>query len=293
MLKRFADFLLQKPSYAAMIALVCGILPAALASFSMVIVSLVTLCKGGKRGAFIMFWAMLPFLAHAYVGKSLLLLSLVVLGFILVWGMSLLLRNTKSWVLVIQVCAVLGMVAVFVAHGVASDLVGWWSGHIQHYLSVAEQTAGLDVTSKEMAEQVHWLASIATGFEVSLVLLLALLKLLCARWWQAIAFNPGGLRKELHQIRLGYLCSGLFVVLGIIAYITGSMVVIEAMFPVGLALAVAGLSVMHYWLKPYKFALIALFGFYVIVIIFPKTLLLVICLGIVDSGFNLRKKMSS
>lgn len=293
MLKRFADFLLQKRRHAAIVALACGILPAALASFSMVIVALVTLCKGGREGAIVLLWAILPFLAHAYVGKSILLLSVAVLGFILVWGVSLLLRNTNSWVLVIQVCAVLGMIAVFVAHGFCSDLVNWWAGHIQHYLASAEQAAGEDISSKEVVAQVHLLASLATGFEASLIFLLAILKLVFARWWQAIAFNPGGLRKELHQIRLGNLCSGLFFMLAIVAYTTDSMVAFEAMFPLAVALIGAGLSVLHCWLKPYKYALMALFGFYTIVVIFPKALLLVILLGIIDSGFNLRKKMSS
>ena len=293
MLKRFANFLLQKRRHAAIVALACGILPAAFASFSMVIVAFVTLCRGSKEGAIVMLWAMLPFLAHAYVDKSYLVLSVALLGFILVWGASALLRSTTSWVLVLQVGAVLGMTAVFAVHGCYPDIVQWWAGHIQHYAVAAEQSAGLKITSQQIAAEVHLLASVATGFEVSLILVLAMLKLLFARWWQAIAFNPGGLREELHQIHLGYLCAALFALLVIVAYAMSSMIVVEAMFPVGLVLVIAGLSLLHCWLKPYKYALITLVGFYTIVIIFPKTLFLAILLGMIDSGFNLRKKMSS
>jgi hypothetical protein len=287
MLKSFAHYLLKKRSNAAWVALAFSV-PAFLSTFSMVIVGLVTLRKGAKEGLYVLIWATLPFIAHAYVAKSMAFFITALSSFVFFWLFAWLLKRYGSWSLVLQVAAILSVVIVAGAHVVYGDVTQIWRSYISEAIQHSPMLENVEISSAT----VHKLASIATGVELLFAMVAIMLKLVVARWWQASVFNPGGLRKELLQIRLNKLVLLLFVLLMVLALVYKTLAPIDVLLPLLGAYMLAGLSILHFWLGSYKHALLALVGFYIAVAMVPAVLLVVVLLAVVDSVVNLRVKMA-
>lgn len=292
MLKRLAQFLLKKRGNAIIAAFLLATLPAVFVSFSAIVVALVTLRKGAKEGGIVLCWAVLPIIAKAYVLEGYLFLTLTLTGFVLTWTMAILLAHFSSWSLLVQSGAMLGVVVVGLLHASGVDLVGWWLVHLVSYWQTIDSSDG-SVVSQAVMDKLSVLASLATGFQAFVLLSIALLKVAFARWMQAILVNPGGLRKELYRIRLGRFSLMLLVLLFAFALLLSSLSVLEVALPLAGMYVIAGLSALHYWLAPYRYAFPALLGFYVIIVVVPYAVLAPLLIGVLDSGIDLRKRMSS
>lgn len=291
MLGRFAHFLLKRSRNAALVAFLCGILPVFFASVSVVIVALVTLRKGEREGLFVLAWGILPFLARAYVAESYMLFAAALIAYVLVWGMAAILRRYSSWSVVLEVCALLGVCVVLITHFFQESIVQWWATHINDYLQMVVNEGVINADEVLSQDRVLWLAKLATGFEVLLLLVVAGLKLLVARWWEERAFKTGSLRKEILQTRFNRWALLLFVTLLFAASVFRKLVFVDALIPLTGLYVIAGLCALHFWLQGYKYARSALIGFYIVLIIFPYVMVLALILGLVDSGLNLRVKM--
>lgn len=287
MLKSFAHYLLKNRSNAAWVALAFSI-PAFLSTFSIVIVGLVTLRKGAKEGFYVLIWATLPFIAHAYAAKSIAFFVIALSSFVFFWLFALLLKRYGSWSLVLQVAAVVCVVVVAGAHIVYGDVVQMWQSYISEVIQHSSMFENVQISSASL----HAIASVATGVELLFAMVAIMLKLVVARWWQASIFNPGGLRKELLQVRLDKLVLLLFVLLMVLALAYKTFVPIDLLLPLLGAYILAGLSVLHFWLGSYRHALLALVGFYIAVAMVPAVLLMVAVFAAVDSVVNLRVKMA-
>lgn len=287
MLKSFAHYLLKNRSNAAWVALAFSI-PAFLSTFSIVIVGLVTLRKGAKEGFYVLIWATLPFIAHAYAAKSIAFFVIALSSFVFFWLFALLLKRYGSWSLVLQVAAVVCVVVVAGAHIVYGDVVQMWQSYISEVIQHSSMFENVQISSASL----HAIASVATGVELLFAMVAIMLKLVVARWWQASIFNPGGLRKELLQVRLDKLVLLLFVLLMVLALAYKTFVPIDLLLPLLGAYILAGLSVLHFWLASYRHALLALVGFYIAVAMVPAVLLMVAVFAAVDSVVNLRVKMA-
>jgi len=291
MLGRFAHFLLKKSRNAALVAFLCGILPMFFATVSVVIVALVTLRKGEREGFSVLAWGVLPLLARALVDKSYLFLAVTLIAFAVVWGMAAILRHYSSWTVLLEMSALLGVSVVLVTHLFQASIVQWWAGHINDYMQIIVK--GGYITADEMLSrsQVLWLAQFASGVEVLLLLLAAGFKLSVARWWEGQVFKKIDFRKELVQTRFNRWALLLFVLLLLAAIALKAMIFVDALIPLAGLYSVAGLCMLHYWMQGYKYARSALTGFYIVLIVFPYVMALVLILGLVDSGLNLRVRI--
>lgn len=292
MFKALAQFLLKKRSNAILAAFLCAALPAVFVSFSAIIVALVTLRKSAKEGGLVLCWAVLPVIAKAYVLEAYLFLTVSLMGFVLTWIMAVFLGYFSSWSALIQAAAVLGVIVVAALHASGIDLVGWWLTHLVSYWQTINSSDG-SVVNQTVMDKLNVLASLATGFQVFVLLGMALLKLAVARWMQAMLINPGGLRKELHRIHLERVYLVVFMLLLATAWLLSSLPVLDAALPLVGMYIVAGLSTLHYWLAAYRYAVPALLGFYVMIVVIPYAMLMPLLIGALDSGIDLRKRMSS
>lgn len=291
MLERFAHFLLKRSRNAALVAFLCSILPVLLGSISVMIVALVTLRKGEREGFFVLAWGILPLLARAFVDKSYLFFAAAVMAFVLVWGMAALLRRCSSWSVVLEVSALLGVCVVLMTLAFREQVVLWWVSHISDYMKVIVEGGYLNANEVLSHAQILWLAQVASGIEVLVLLLLAGFKLALARWWEGCAFKAIEFRKELIQTRFDRWALLLFVLLLVAAILLKAVVFVEALIPLTGLYIVAGLCMLHDWMQGYKYARSALLGFYIVVILFPYAIVLALILGLVNSGLNLKVKM--
>lgn len=291
MLERLAHFLLKRRRNSAIVAFLCSIFPAFLGSISAIILALVTLRKGGREGFFVLAWGILPFLARAYVSQSYLFFAAAIIAFLLVWGMAFLLSRCASWSALLEISAFLGAGAVLVSCLFREQMILWWSGHINDYMKLIVDAGYLKASEVLSQARVLWLSQLASGIEVFVLLFFAGFKLALARWWEGRVVKAVKFRQEVMLTRLDRWALLLFVVLLSTGIGLRSLVWIEALIPVLGCYMVAGLCTLHYWMQGYKYARSALFGFYVLVIIFPYAIALALGLGLVDSAVNLKVKI--
>lgn len=291
MLVRFANFLLKRSRNAALVAFFCSIFPAFLGAVSVIIVAFVTLRKGAKEGFFVLSWGVLPLLAHSFVDQAYLVFFLESIAFVLTWAMSIVLRRSSSWSVLLQLSYFMGIAVILLSYPFYESLEKWWLVHISAYVQMIADEGVFSIDPSLYAQHIGFLAKIAIGVEVLLALLSIYFKLALARWWESKIDKRISFKKEILNARLGYLSLMLIVFFVVVTMLSRSIFVMTILIPLcGLYVAV-GLCMLHSWMQGYRHAWLALSGFYVVLVVFPYFSAFPLILGLVDSGLNLRVRM--
>jgi hypothetical protein len=305
-LRRFTDFVLQNRVQGMATAFVIAFIPV-IGSISILIAALTTLRKGAKEGALILVAATLPYIIGYYTSSSpseqaalaVGMLAIVIVSNILTCFFAVILRQFSNWNFTLELAAALGVVAIGAVHVLYPDIQSWWASQLSYYFAKTAETVGkipaIDPQAAASDAQIRAQAiavakHFATGFVAVSVLFNALLQLLIARWWQAVMFNPGGLRKELYHIRLGHVAGLVFVVGFILAYL-GVDFAMDAMPVVYAVFFAAGLSLVHSLISLTKVGWLWLVLIYMgIIWLFPVSLVIIAFIALLDTGFDFRKR---
>lgn len=307
-LARFTHLLLKHSWLAIALAFAITFVPV-IGIIGILIATIVTLRKGVVPGAIITVAATLPFIIsflvtgnHDLSAVPLFVwaaIGVAVLSNILTWVFAVMLRKQTPWSAILQVAALMGVLVVSVLHLVYPDIVTWWGSELQAYYNQAQAvTANVlkkqaVVSTDAQLEAINITKQYASGLMIAAILFNALLQLVIARWWEAIVFKPGSLRRELHNIRLGQLAGALFLVSLVLAYM-GNGVVLDMMPILYLLFGAAGLSLIHYFFglmkSPTRWFWLCLL--YVALIMgLPKSMMLVAMLAWFDIWLDIRKKV--
>lgn len=304
-LRRFTDFVLQSRVQAMATAFVFAFIPL-IGSISILIAALVTLRKSILDGILVTIAATLPYVisyAASTPAPDQAQLALGVLGVIvgsnlLTWLFAVVLRQFSNWNFTLELAALLGLFVIGTIHLVYPDIQNWWGIQLNAYFAKTTQamsTLPADEDTKAATVEVQAQAvaaakQFATGFMAVAILFNALLQLVIARWWQAVMFNPGGLRRELYQIRLSYVSGLVFGVALILAY-TGNDLALDAMPVLCAVFFAAGLSLIHSFMGLTRKGWIWLILIYLGVIwLFPLSLLIIAIVALFDTGLDFRKR---
>lgn len=303
LLRRFTDFILQNRAYAMGTAFVLSLFPLFGASLGILIAAFITLRKGAFEGTLVLCAVFVPYLlSYALAPPStqpqmLMIATLTIIAInILTWLLALILRRYGNWNWVIEVSILAGVVLIFAIHLIFPDLQNWWSAQLTSYLnktaSMLEQFApeGDAARGEMQASIVANMKQYVTGFVIASIILNALLQLIIARWWQAIMFNPGGLRQELYAIRLSYVSASVFIAILALAY-AGNALGLDMMPVMVIAFCAAGLSLIHCILAAKNAGWFWLALVYLgMLFLFPMGVVLVAMVGLLDSLFNIRQR---
>jgi hypothetical protein len=301
LLKRFTDYILQSRLHTCGTALVISFIPL-LGSIGLVMVGFITLLRGAREGFYLLVVITLPLLLSLYIGPMAAADTLGPSDFIscnivinvLTWAFAVLLRQYGSWSLVIQLVALLGIILVVLIYIINPDIQAWWQLHLTNFLN------GLLTQSGDMSEDkaptmmaatssyVTALKPFTTGFVVTFVTYWALLQVLLARWWQAAVYNPGGLRKELCNIRLSYAAGIVSFIVALLLF-TGNAIVMDVSSVIVCTYVIAGFSVLQVFLNNSKKAWLWNILIYAAIVLVPFGMLLVGVLALIDTFFNLRR----
>lgn len=301
-LRRFTDFVLQSRLQAMGVAFVLAYIPL-LGSIGILIAALVTLRKGAYDGALVVLSATVPYVLRYFAGNTvagsegfeLFSLYIIVVSNILVWVFAVLLRRYQNWNLILEYGLLVGLIFIGLLHILVPDLQNWWASKLTQLFNKSNMLS--DLSNQDLAKnkeiQARMVASAklyATGFLATSVSLNALLQLFIARWWQAYIFNPGGLREELHNIRLSHVVSVIFIACVLLALLKNETVI--DMMPLAYALfAIAGLSLLHFYLAKTKLGWLWISLVYVLfVLLFPDSLIFLAMIAVLDSWLNIRKR---
>lgn len=306
-LQRLTQYLLKHRWRAFALTFVATFVPV-LGVFGILYAGMVTLRKGMVEGALYTLAATLPYVVSFYLtghqdaGSELVLwaaVSVAVLSNILSWIFACMLYRHATWSQILQVAALLGVLFVSVVHLAYPGVADWWGNQLQAYYHQAASLSGVvkaevaaaptDIQLKSINETKQY----ATGLMTAAVLFNAILQLIVARWWQALVFNPGLLRRELHSIRLSHLAGFLFALSLVLSYY-GNSVVLDMMPVLYMLFTAAGLSLIHamFGLMKSSTRWFWLWLVYVALLFaLPASLMIVSVLALMDVGFDLRRKL--
>lgn len=288
-MRSLAEYVLRGRNQAVLLALLFTFLPF-LQWLADAIIALVVLRKGAKEGAIVLMWVLLPSIVMALLRYPELWFYNILGSSIVVYGLALILRSTGSWSLMISACVLLGVFAVIAIHLVMPDVVEAWGKHLNTYL-LSLNGHGLDVKNPETQQAITLFSKLVIGMQVAMLMLGNLLKVLLARWWQALLYNPGALAPELRSIRLGLVAAGVMVVILLVS-LSGNTLAIDCLPVVVVMFAIAGLSVVHYLITLAKVSKAWIVGFYGLwVVLFPYLTAMLVFIALTDCGWNIRRRV--
>jgi hypothetical protein len=301
-LRRFTDYILQGRLQAMGTAFVFGFVPL-LGTVSILIAAFITLRKGVLEGLLVLVAATLPLLLEYMAfppqpdaAVTTLEITLVLLASnLLTWLFAAALRKYSSWSLVLQLGALLGIIAVCAVHIVYPDIASWWhaklTGYFSSSLDMMSQIKADDTQTQEsmVTKVVTMLTPYATGWVAIFLIFNSLLQVFLARWWQASIFNPGGLKKELYQIRMSQIAGIVFFITLIWSY-WGNAVILDIMPILFITFAAAGFSLLHYLLALKKHGWIWLGLIYLVATLVPESVVVISIIALLDISLDFRKR---
>ena len=256
-------------------------------------VALAILRRGLQASANVFLFVLLLAAAWAYTGNIVPLSTLLCSSVL-----AVALRATSSWSTVITLTPFVIIIWAGALLVFASDYVALLMVYAEQGLDVFKQQlelAAANGSNPERAEQMlaqmppltaeHLLGNLAF-----MQMLLTLISLFTARWWQAKLYNPGGFQQEFYQLRLNrtnilVLVAGLVLFSSIEGYHQWAWLFAIPIIVVGIALVhalVALKQLSRHWL----------FGFYVIFITFAPVVPLLMMAVIADSALDFRLRLT-
>lgn len=278
-MRAIAEFAMRSRMHAIGCSMAAAILPL-LGWLSTVIVALVVLRHGVAAGSLVMLWTLLPLFVSLYVfGDPSSTLALV--G---TFVMALLLRQTVSWELVLVAAVVLSAVGAVVFELAAGDILARFTAYYLDYLA---QMGQADLIAERDASAVL-LGFFALGQAYAMLIMLII-----ARWCQSALYNPGGFKKEFHQLRLSPVISA-----GVLAAMLLCLVFPEQLgrwLPLlTVPLIFASLGLIHWLLAFKELSKNWVAGFYAgLVLLFQLVYPFLASLALMDSWFDIRKKLQT
>lgn len=275
-MKSLAQFITNSRTKASIVALLGSLVPL----LAPATVGLVTLSQGIGEAALIVLWAsILPLVTIdlSKVGSDLILaVTLATLIITLISGWAL--KNNYSWTLALLAAIVISSLFALTA-GLFSDL------------DLLTQTLNKNLKQLFIEQPIREIrVQEVISFIPYIISVQVLLSLLVARWWQSQLYNPGGLSKEIHTLRLEkQLC---WLLLALILFTTFAIKSYQGWVNLLLLpLLLSGCGFIHWWLHRIGKASAPLFViFYLMLLILEPVRLLVVTIALMDSQLNLRNR---
>ena len=199
------------------------------------------------------------------------------------------LRITQSQGWLVFAAGVIAAAYVLMVHWLIDDVPAWWLQWMEMWIRNAFPEGGGEQYQKVLEQAAPAMnAMMASGMTISLVVATFI-----SRWWQSALFNPGGFRTEFYALRLPNVV--LFLTLmGIgLLYTSGGQpgsVGMDILVVVIVLYLFQGLASVHRIVAAKSMPRGWLIMMYVLLLFVPQAVLLVACLGLVDSWMINRNK---
>lgn len=295
LLQRLTDYILRNRWAAIAIIFICSFLPL-LGFVSIVIAILITLRKGVFAGAEALA-AILVALCISYLlmptRAEQLSYEFIIASHILTWILALVLRRYANWASVLQAGVIVSLTVIISVHGLYPQFTSQMAPQLVNWI-VENSTAELtNITAHDKQVLVVLVKTYMIGAIIGAALINASSQLIVARWWQAVIFNPGGLREELHGIRLNFWL-GVLLVAGTAGTYFKSAIMLDMMPLLYLVFSAAGLSLLHFLANGHKWGWVGLLVAYVLLVwLMPYSIMMLAFVALLDIVVNFRSRLRS
>ncbi|GAB6034312.1 DUF2232 domain-containing protein [Galenea microaerophila] len=201
-----------------------------------------------------------------------------------VWAFAALLRQTQSLettLTAIMLVVVGSILAFYLAVGNPEQ---WWLQVITQILEPVMTQANLDLPAEALQEFAHMLTFLMGMFMVILWFGIVL----WGRWWQSRLYYPGQFQKDFYRLKLPASVVYAAIILSVAGLIFSQSTLLMDLTGVLMAgLMFQGLAIAHkVFSAKHKAWLI---GLYVLLFLFPQTILILATIALLDFWFDFRK----
>lgn len=208
-----------------------------------------------------------------------------------IWGLSGLLRFSRSLALTAQAAGLAGVMLVALVHWLAGDPATHWSTLLEPLRTLLVKDGLLESAPSQVlfSELARWM----TGAFAAALLLQLLASTFIGRWWQALLYNPGGFGADFRTFRLhpAFGVAGLILVTAI-GFLRGPGLAADLLLALAPLWLLQGLAAIHQIHAELKASLAWLVALYLSMVFFmPYAELLVACLGLVDIWADIRARL--
>ncbi len=270
---------MRSRAHAIGISMIAAFLPL-LGWLSTVVVALVCLRQGAAAGSLILLWTLLPVGAGLYlVGDPSPALALV--GTFL---MAILLRQTMSWELVLMASIAFSVVGTVTFELTAAGIL---ERFVEFYLDyLGRMDATLTIAPEEAKRLLLGFFSMGQAFAMVTMLIIA-------RWCQSALYNPGGFRKEFHQLRLSPAVS-LLIIAGMMTCYVFSDQLGRWLPLLTVPLVLAALGLAHWFFASRNMSKNWVAALYAgLIMLFQLVYPFLATLALMDSWFNVRNRLQT
>ena len=199
------------------------------------------------------------------------------------------LRITQSQGWLVLLVGGIAAAYVLVMHWLIDDVPAWWLQWMGTWINHAFPDGGGEQYQKVLAQAAPAVnAMMASGMTIILIITTFL-----SRWWQSMLFKPGGFRKEFYALRLPNVVLFLTLIgIGLLVADSGQQgsVGMDVLVVVIVLYLFQGLASVHKTVAAKNMPRGWLVMMYVLLLFVPQAVLLVACLGLVDSWMANRGK---
>ena len=276
---------------------------AALATFSLflawvgaAVVALVVLRVGIAPAMSVVFAALIPATFWAYALNDVGPLTTIVC----VTALAALLRTSRSWSTTLVLMPMVLGLCTLATIALAPEFVAYFHGLVLKFIAAMQASISeLDPAKTDPEAMQQMMDHLKPPTELQIMGLYAvsqamtvLFSLCLARWWQALAFNPGGFQQEFHQLKLTKL-GAVLCVLGIVLVSNIQAYAVWALLFV-LPMLVAGLALVHGLIAQNTKSGHWIILFYIALAFAPNQILAILTLlALVDSAVGFRKSKTA
>jgi hypothetical protein len=241
--------------------------------------ALVMLRKGLAEGAYVVFWALLPAIAVAYIGNDVGPLTML-LGTAVT---AHLLRQSGTWSTAIAAAVAMGLVTALM-------LLHFGGAYLQEIVDLLKPM--MDQLTQQSQGQLPAMqrGDVAAAIGGS-TMLWSVLAVMLARWWQAMLYNPGGFQEEMWSLRLPSSISLVLVAVMLLLRYSGEDYRFWGVICL-LPFVISGLALIHGVIGKRQMGRFWLVGFYVALLLLSPLWALLVIVAILDSWIDFRKRMS-
>ena len=291
-IKNFAEYVLSSQRKAVLVAMLASVVPFS-AWLGIIIMVLVTLRKGPKEGLIVLLWSSLPSVVVGYLYQPPMMLLMNTIGvYWLTWVLAIILRTTGSWSRLLDALFWLSLLTIVVVHLLVGDVQHMWATVLIESYRKMNVLMQWSLSDKVIVEYAHAMALYFTGIQIAILSVGNLLNIVCARYLQALLYNPGGLKTELYQLSLAWweVPVALFGV-GLAMWLKWP-IALDGLPVLALLFGLAGVSVVHCVVHRAHLSTAYLVGMYVLLLcLFRYTVIVLVVVAMFDSVYNVRLRM--
>ncbi|MDX1348169.1 MAG: DUF2232 domain-containing protein [Thiomicrorhabdus chilensis] len=288
-----ANYVMKGPMQALIAAVLFSALSVWIAPVGLIvgaIITLVTLRVGVSEGVKVLVWSVL-----ANVGLTVVMIGSYVPAIISVaeymvpvWLMALVLRNTNSLALSLQMAMVLAGVGVIALHILVPSPSEWWMTLFDQQVKPLLESSSVEY----QPEAIQTLANMVTMLLAMFAVVLWFSILVVGRWWQGSLYHPGQFQSDFYQMSLPKSTAYVAIVLALAGLITGadSGIVYDLSGVMVAGLMFQGLAIAHQAVTVKQLHTAWLVTLYVLLFLFPQAMLILATIGLLDIWANFRSR---